>query len=169
MFTTFKWLGKQGADDWLNSIVEKHSLKEIETRNRRPWKKFSSVKTVTKLVKDLWDRREKTEASNCMASGPMILSLPDMSASIDTCRENEHEAVSLPLCHFTLPPGTFLSVSYWWQMPHDKDECWKEGNKERRHITTHYSWLYVPLKWGVVSHFVQVSNLNSDLKHNELD
>lgn len=82
-------------------------------RNRRPWKKFSSVKTGTKLLKDLRDRREKTEAGNCMASGPVILSLPDMCASpIDTCSEHEHEAVSAPLCHFPLTPDTFLSVSY---------------------------------------------------------
>lgn len=55
-------------------------------RNRRLWKKFSSVKTGAKLLKALRDRREKTEAGNCMASGPMILSLPDMCTSpIDTC------------------------------------------------------------------------------------
>lgn len=81
-------------------------------RNRRLWKTFSSVKTGTRLLKDLGDRREKTEAGNCMASGPMILSLPDMCASsINTCREHEHEAISVPLCLFPLTHVTFHSVS----------------------------------------------------------
>lgn len=39
-----------------------------------------------------------------MASGPLIWYLPDMcSSSIDTCREQEHEAVQELLCLFRLP------------------------------------------------------------------
>lgn len=82
-------------------------------RNGRQWRKFSSVKMGTKLVKDLRDRRGKTEAGNCMASGPMILSLPDMGGSpIDTCSEHEHEALTEPLCCSPLTLVSFLSVSH---------------------------------------------------------
>lgn len=66
--------------------------------------------------------------------------------------------MSMELCwHFyVISPATFLSMPYWWQLPDDKDECWKEGNKGWMHITGYCSWLclYVPPKWGVVSCFV---------------
>lgn len=60
-------------------------------------------------MKDLRDRREKTEAANCVAPGPWVLSLSDTCVSIDICREHERGAASAlsvisPLsgCYFPL-------------------------------------------------------------------
>lgn len=47
-----------------------------------------------------WGGGEKGEAGNFAASVPLILSLPDMCASIDTCRGHADGAVSAPLCNF---------------------------------------------------------------------
>ena len=95
----------------------------------------------TKLLRDFYKiEARKAEAGNCMASGPMVLSLPDMCTSpIDTCREHEHEAAFRAFMSFPPPltPGTFLSVAHWWQMPDDEDEWRGGGKKEGEHITGH--------------------------------
>lgn len=100
----YELLGRQRDELY----VDRQKLKEIEMKNGRLWKKFSSVKTGTKLLKDLRDRREQKEAGNCTASGLVILSLPDMCASpIDTCREHGDDAFSLPLCP---PRSCYISL-----------------------------------------------------------
>lgn len=56
----YELLGRQRDELY----VDRQKLKEIEMKNGRLWKKFSSVKTGTKLLKDLRDRREQKEAGN---------------------------------------------------------------------------------------------------------
>lgn len=133
----YELLGRQRDELY----VDRQKLKEIEMKNGRLWKKFSSVKTGTKLLKDLRDRREQKEAGNCTASGLVILSLPDMCASpIDTCREHGDDAFSLPLCP---PRSCYISLCLTddsCQMTRMNGER-KEGNKEGKHITKHHSWL----------------------------
>lgn len=133
----YELLGRQRDELY----VDRQKLKEIEMKNGRLWKKFSSVKTGTKLLKDLRDRREQKEAGNWTASGLVILSLPDMCASpIDTCREHGDDAFSLPLCP---PRSCYISLCLTddsCQMTRMNGER-KEGNKEGKHITKHHSWL----------------------------
>lgn len=60
------------------------------------------------MLKDLQDRRVKSEAGNCMASGPVILSPPDMCTySIDTCKDYEHFSLCLTddRCQMTMVNG----------------------------------------------------------------
>lgn len=56
----YELLGRQRDELY----VDRQKLKEIEMKNGRLWKKFSSVKMGTKLLKDLRDRREQKEAGN---------------------------------------------------------------------------------------------------------
>lgn len=66
----------------------------------------------TKLLRDFYKiEARKTEAGNCMASGPMVLSLPDMCTSpIDTCREHEHEAAFRAFMSFPPPHSWYISL-----------------------------------------------------------
>lgn len=146
----------KAADDWMNCIVGRHQSKEIERSNPRLWRKFSSVKTEPKLVKDLWDRREKKrKLVIAWLLVPWYYLSLTRARHIDTRGEHEHEAVSMPSRHFLVSLGT--SVSRWWQKPDDKDECWKDENMRGRHFMGHWSkfHLYIHLKQRAPSNFVQ--------------
>lgn len=69
-----------------------------------------------------WGGGEKGEAGNFAASVPLILSLPDMCASIDTCRGHADGAVSAPC---VISPPTCSAC--WWWMP---DKGVNAGRKE---------------------------------------
>lgn len=133
-------------------MTEQHSWQTLTGRNRHKEATFSLF-----LIQS-WDRREKREAANCVASGPRVLSLSDTCASIDTCRE--HGAFSVSSCHFS-PLWLLLSSGWLTDDRADKDEFWEEGNKNRVHIKGCRCWLhlynlYSPQKRGVELHFVWI-------------
>lgn len=117
-------------------------------------KTFHPSRKGRRLLKDLQDRREKTEAGNCAASGPVILSLPDMCASpIDTCREHEREAVPVPVLLFLLASVIFLPLCFIG------DRCqMTRMNGERKggwHITRQSSRLHLKYMFSLAPQQVQ--------------
>jgi len=95
----------------MNGMVEKQKMKEIQMKIEGTVENKISVKTGTNFLKDFGDRGVKTEAGNCMVSGLMIVSLPDMCAfPVKTCRKHELESASVPLCLCPCIDLTFLCV-----------------------------------------------------------
>lgn len=73
---------------------------------------FPSVKTGPRLLTDLRDRRERTEAGNCAAAGRAISALPDMRLLL---MRRGNVAPFRPLCAiFPVTPVTFQAASHSW-------------------------------------------------------